>query len=102
MTIKEIMSGCRVVEFKQSNNLPAELAIVYPDGSFKIADGVDPSIVVKQLIKMHLEQQYRINQLEDACDEAIAFCELLNPVAQTPNIPELIAKNLRKAKEAKL
>lgn len=51
---------------------------------------------------MHLEQQYRINQLEDACDEAIAFCELLNPVAQTPNIPELIAKNIRKAKEAKL
>lgn len=41
----------------------------------------------------------RINRLEDACDEAIAFCELLNPVAQTPNIPELIAKNLRKAKE---
>ena len=44
----------------------------------------------------------RINRWEDACDEAIAFCELLNPVAQTPNIPELIAKNLRKAKEAKL
>ena len=43
----------------------------------------------------------RINRLEDACDEAIAFCELLNPVAQTPNIPELVAKNLRKAKEAK-
>ncbi len=40
-----------------------------------------------------------INRLEDACDEAIAFCELLNPVAQTPNIPELVAKNLRKAKE---
>ncbi len=43
----------------------------------------------------------RIKRLEDACDEAIAFCELLNPVAQTPNIPELIAKNIRKAKEAK-
>lgn len=41
----------------------------------------------------------RIKRLEDACDEAIAFCELLNPVAQTPNIPELVAKNLRKAKE---
>ena len=43
----------------------------------------------------------RIKRLEDACDEAIAFCELLTPVAQTPNTPELVAKNLRKAKEAK-
>jgi hypothetical protein len=43
----------------------------------------------------------RIQRLEDACDEAIAFCELLNPVGATPDTARLIAKNLRKAKESK-
>ena len=59
------------------------------------------SKIVRQLERELNAANDRIKRLEDACDEAIAFCELLTPVAQTPNIPELVAKNLRKAKEAK-
>lgn len=43
----------------------------------------------------------RIKRLEDACDEAIAFCEFHGPVGATPDTARLIAKNIRKAKEAK-
>ena len=47
------------------------------------------------------QYQERIKRLEDACDEAIAFFEFHGPVGATPDTAYLIAKNIRKAKEAK-
>lgn len=43
----------------------------------------------------------RIKRLEEAVDMAISFCEFHGPVGATPDTADLIAKNLRKAKEAK-
>lgn len=43
----------------------------------------------------------RIKRLEEAIDTAISFCEFHGPVGATPDTAYLIAKNLRKAKEAK-
>ena len=47
------------------------------------------------------KMEERIKRLEEAVDAAISFCEFHGPVGATPDTARLIAKNLRRAKEAK-
>lgn len=89
--LREGESMQRIKQLEAVVNDPEVLWSNWLRGTVKLPSGIGD---VRQY-------QERIRRLEDACDEAIAFLEFYGPVGATPDTAYLIAKNIRKAKEAK-